>query len=227
MKQKPNILFYLFLTLLPAAGFCASIDLAASGSASQSTDYGTGQFPASRGIDGNTGNFTHTLSVSNSWWMYEFTTAQEVESFEIFNRSDCCGNRLGNLTVRVTNDVGVLIFEEKIGVPQSNGSRWERTLPVNSMVKSLWIGLVGADQNGGANSYVTIGELEMQDTTPGPPATGLLFGVWAHSFVLSWGGHANFNPCHGAGGRLCVGWRPEYGYAHRCEPFESVLAVYF
>ena len=37
----------------------ARIDLDVQGTATQSSDYGTGQFPASFGIDGNEGNFTH------------------------------------------------------------------------------------------------------------------------------------------------------------------------
>ena len=147
----------------------ARIDLDVQGTATQSSDYGSGQFPASFGIDGNEGNFTHTLNASGSWWMYEFDNPQVVESLEIVNRSSCCGNRLEGLTVRVTNDVGVLVFEEKIGGPQSNGSRWYRSLPPSTMVHSVWIGLPNGDVNGGGNYYITIAELILEDDAADPP----------------------------------------------------------
>jgi len=70
---------------------------------------------ADKAIDGhqdchwNFGNpainsLTHTNQQSNPWWKVEMPLAKMIHTVKIFNRLDCCGERLSGYIVRVGND---------------------------------------------------------------------------------------------------------------------------
>ena len=65
--------------------------------------------PASVAIDGNTdGNFndgsvTATNSDPSAWWQVDLGATTTVNSVTIWNRTDCCGSRLGDYWVFVSN----------------------------------------------------------------------------------------------------------------------------
>jgi hypothetical protein len=56
--------------------------------------------PAQRAIDGATdgvftnGSVTHTPEVAEAWWEVDLTTAQPVDQISIWNRTDCCAERI-------------------------------------------------------------------------------------------------------------------------------------
>merc|ERR1719440_2682146 len=74
----------------------------------QSSDYhGT---PPARAIDGNTrqdwggSSCTHTMNWGKPWWNVEFEGgAKKVSHVKVWNRSDCCQNRLNGAVVYVKN----------------------------------------------------------------------------------------------------------------------------
>ena len=87
-----------------------SSNLALNKSASQSStlaDYPT--TGAGGAVDGNTdGNFfngsvTHTNSEANAWWQVDLGSSSTVNSVVVWNRTDCCGDRLGDYWVFVSN----------------------------------------------------------------------------------------------------------------------------
>lgn len=64
---------------------------------------------APRANDGNTdGNFTHN-SVSHTregvdnWWQVDLGAEYDIENVRIFNRTDCCGDRLSNYHLFISN----------------------------------------------------------------------------------------------------------------------------
>jgi hypothetical protein len=83
-------------------------DLALGQTATQSSDYGptTG---AALAVDGNTnGNFsagsvTATLSGANPWWQVDLGSSATVTTIVIWNRTDCCWDRLADYWVFVSN----------------------------------------------------------------------------------------------------------------------------
>jgi hypothetical protein len=85
-------------------------NVALLGTASQSSEYGGG--PAVHAIDGNTdGNWYHGsvtatnadigLAIGNgySWWKVVLDKSYLVDSITIWNRTDCCADRLSDFTV--------------------------------------------------------------------------------------------------------------------------------
>ena len=91
-----------------AAVVLVGSNLAAGKTATQSSDYGptTG---AALAVDGNTnGNFsagsvTATLSGANPWWQVDLGSSATVTSIVIWNRTDCCWDRLADYWVFVSN----------------------------------------------------------------------------------------------------------------------------
>jgi hypothetical protein len=63
-----------------------------------------------KAIDGVTnGNYnvatgTHTNSDANAWWQVDLGSSQPIENISLFNRTDCCPDRLTNFYVLVSDD---------------------------------------------------------------------------------------------------------------------------
>lgn len=70
-----------------------------------STMYGA---DAGRAIDGNTsglfseGSVTHTNPDVNAWWEIDLSAIQPIDSIKIWNRTDCCGFRLKNYWIFIS-----------------------------------------------------------------------------------------------------------------------------
>ncbi|HDN27246.1 MAG TPA: hypothetical protein ENG03_09170 [Thioploca sp.] len=62
-----------------------------------------------RAVDGNTsGNYghksvTHTQAKKESWWQVDLAGAYDIETINVYNRTDCCGERLSNFYVMVSD----------------------------------------------------------------------------------------------------------------------------
>src|SRR5579872_7351154 len=84
-------------------------NLAQGQPATQSSTYEPGITDASRAVDGNTdGNFadhsvSHTNQDANAWWQVDLGASATVSSIVVWNRTDCCGNRLSDYWVFVSN----------------------------------------------------------------------------------------------------------------------------
>lgn len=64
---------------------------------------------ASRAVDGNVnpdygaGSCTHTNSGVNNWWITDMFYIRQIQTVMVFNRQDCCSERLTNYRIRVGN----------------------------------------------------------------------------------------------------------------------------
>jgi hypothetical protein len=88
----------------------AAVNLAVGRAASQSSTLaGYSSAAAAAAVDGNTdGNFfdgsvTHTNSEANPWWQVDLGASNTIDSIVIGNRSDCCGSRLNDYWVFVSD----------------------------------------------------------------------------------------------------------------------------
>jgi hypothetical protein len=109
MKRRYSFLILVAVvlsTLVMSTPLAAGpIDVALTGSASQSSTYSSGE--ASRAIDGNTNgdwfgwSVTHTYPDFHAWWQVQLTQVYDIDSIVIWNRTDCCMDRLSNFRVSV------------------------------------------------------------------------------------------------------------------------------
>ena len=66
---------------------------------------------ASRAVDGNTdGNWsnnsvTHTNADQNAWWYVDLGSVQQISTVKLWNRTDCCQDRLSNFYVFVFDQI--------------------------------------------------------------------------------------------------------------------------
>ncbi|MEO0473092.1 MAG: discoidin domain-containing protein, partial [Bacteroidota bacterium] len=73
----------------------------------QSSQYSANAGQASKAVDGNTsgnwrhGSVTHTGKQANPWWEVDLQAEYDIDRIEIFNRTDCCKERLDNMQIMV------------------------------------------------------------------------------------------------------------------------------
>jgi hypothetical protein len=85
-----------------------SSNLALGRTAAQSSSYG-GTSNAQNAVDGNTdgnyvdGSITHTNQESTPWWQVTLTAPATINNVVIWNRTDCCTDRLSDYWVFVSN----------------------------------------------------------------------------------------------------------------------------
>jgi hypothetical protein len=96
-------------------------NLALKGTATQSTT-GYGGVPG-RAIDGNTsgvfgrGSVTSTLRSSQPWWEVRLPESMPIESINVYNRTDCCTERLSDYTVSILDDDRNTVFSRNFSDP--------------------------------------------------------------------------------------------------------------
>ncbi len=143
-----------------APGSCITpTNLALNGAATQSSLYEEGyatiaidgDTDGSRGPNGSNASVTHTQNEANAWWMVDLGDIAEIEAINIWNRTDCCANRLTNYYVFVsdvpfistnpvttTNQSGVSVFQQS----QTAGS--PTTIPIDRTGRFVRVQLVGS-----------------------------------------------------------------------------------
>ena len=121
----------------------------------QSSEYGG--YPADNAVDGDTGNFTHTANVADSYWMADLGREVPVDRVEIVNRSSCCDKRLGGLVLRILDGNSTSVASAVLSNPGLGGT-W--TYSPGASVRGRWIrvGLENGQTNGDGNYYVTLAE---------------------------------------------------------------------
>jgi hypothetical protein len=84
-------------------------DIAQNKTATQSSTLIPGVTDASKAVDGNTdgnyadGSVSHTDLDANAWWEVDLGASASVSSIVVWNRTDCCGSRLSDYWVFVSN----------------------------------------------------------------------------------------------------------------------------
>lgn len=122
-------------TAPPAIGFDtnrvtgAPANVAPGGTTAQSTV--NGSYTANLAVNGNLGDFTHTLSTDSSpFWQVTLTNQTSIHSIILYNRTSCCGSRLRDITIEVlstnqagfvTNYTSFLLNPENAGYTYPNG----------------------------------------------------------------------------------------------------------
>ena len=96
------------------------------GAATQSSLYPGGE--AEKAIDGNRDgayanqSVTHTNNANGEWWMVKFPKKQESGSIHLWNRADCCGDRLSNAVVEILDEADKVMWSDKVGTATDGGT---------------------------------------------------------------------------------------------------------
>jgi hypothetical protein len=140
--------------------------LASNGAtASQSSTYAT-SCPADKAIDGSTEGttFTHTNSISNSWWQVNFGQNRVINRVVLFNRKDA-QYRLSNFRISVQDEQDVEVagqnFYEGTG---SVGNSMTWNLPASVTAAKIKISLLGNNNEG--NGILTLAEVQAFEWVP-------------------------------------------------------------
>jgi hypothetical protein len=174
------------LTVASAAG---GTNLARNKTAAQSSTYPN--FPASLAVDGNTdgnggnGSVTVTNSGSemNPWWQVDLGASYTLSSIAIWNRTDCCGSRLSDYWVFVSDNP----FQpgDTPATLQNRAATWNshQTAAPNPFTVVAATGVQGRYvrvQLGGAN-YLSLAEVQVFGAGDGPvPALSVVSSHTGH-----------------------------------------------
>lgn len=157
-----------------------STDLALGKAATQSSTLG-GYGPstaASSAVDGNTdGNFahgsvSHTDIAANSWWQVDLGAAATIGSIAVWNRTDCCSDRLSDYWVFVSNTPFAAAdtpatLQGRAGTWSSHQTSYPNpstTIAVNSSGRYVRVQLSGTN-------YLSLAEVQVFGSGPGGPTT--------------------------------------------------------
>ena len=168
------------------------LDITMLGEVSQTTEWQGGLFPASNAIDGIPSTFSHTDSTTpNNAWKLTFKDSHPISKVELQMRSDCCGGRLSGAILRLFDEEGDSVFEEKIDDPGVGGTTTIE-IPPGTNAQSIRVGLEDRDTNPGTEIYVIhLGEIRVFSGEP--PKTRIDFFAASTSSIpagqpltLSW-----------------------------------------
>jgi hypothetical protein len=102
-------------------------------------------------VDGNTdggffsGSVSHTGAAPGEWWMVDLGSSQEIGSITIYNRTDCCSERLdARVVVTETRGMGDPVFMRQLGSVGESAS-----MPVGARGRYVWV-----VQNGAAHLHL-------------------------------------------------------------------------
>lgn len=150
--------------------------------ATQSSEYGSA--PAARAVDGdNNGDFssdtcTQTQKQKNAWWKVDLQQEVHIQKVVVWNRVDCCKERLGGFSVKLCCPW------EECGT--AKGDEAQSTTVHCNFLKGRYVQveLEGED-------YLTLCEVQVFGSTQHPPFSSLVsVGMPASQTTEGWGGEA-------------------------------------
>ena len=105
-----------YLGLAEVQVFSGGQNIAKGKKAKQSTTGSGGT--ARRAVDGTTngvyhaGSVTHTNQQNDPWWEVDLGKSMVINKLAIWNRTDCCTERLENFTIEVLDDKRALVWKK-------------------------------------------------------------------------------------------------------------------
>lgn len=145
--------------------------------ATQSSDYGP-LYPARLAVDGNTdgsvgnGSVTHTNWESKPWWQVDLGAPTFIGDVVLYNRTDCCSERLSDFDVLASDDGSTWGTVSYSGTPT-----FPLRVPINRTARFVKVMLRGT-------GYLSLAEVQVL----GDPSNLALGGVASASSALTSGG---------------------------------------
>ncbi|XP_062595638.1 fucolectin-like [Saccostrea cucullata] len=111
--------------------------------------------PASYAVNGVFTDFTHTKLEKNPWIRIDLGRNYTVHEVEVFNRRDCCPERLHDVDIRVGNDLHAMhLCGHFTGPSTRGGERIAVFCPYNTFGRYVEIQIVE-----GWNNYLSVAEV--------------------------------------------------------------------
>jgi hypothetical protein len=152
-------------------------DLALDGVASQSsTAFGAEAYRAIDGItDGNFGNgsVTHTDNDDPApWWQVDLLKEYPLDRVVIWNRTDCCPERLSDFRVSILDATGAEVygadfFPDGTAGPDTTLAGFEVPLPAGTEGQTVRIDILGPSLIWSPQMWVSLAEVEVFRARPG------------------------------------------------------------
>lgn len=142
-----------------------TVNLARGKPATQSSNYIYGNAVAALAVDGNTdgkfnnGSVTHTQENMNAWWQVDLQSVQQVAVVTLYNRTDCCMERLSNFKLLVS-DNGTTWQE----YPHPGPASQQVSFQVNRAARYVKVQLNG-------QGVLSLAEVEVSPMIALPPST--------------------------------------------------------
>ena len=138
------------------------VEITADGTASQTSEWNGGVYPASLAIDGNPSTFSHSdATTPNNGWELDFTDERPIARVELVMRADCCAGRLTNSTLRLFDGEGDSVFDQPLDDP-GIGQTIEIDLPPSTVARRVRVGFEnGATNPGRTSAIVHLGEVRV------------------------------------------------------------------
>ncbi len=76
----------------------------------KSSDYGDDMYPVGNFVDGNAYNFVHTSCNDKPWIQVDLGSMINIYKVVIYNRVDCCQNRILGAALQIMRDDNVVIY---------------------------------------------------------------------------------------------------------------------
>jgi hypothetical protein len=154
-----------------------------------STSYGG---TPERAVDGNrdgnhnAGSVSHTANVPNDWWEVDLGSQKQIQEIKLWNRTDCCSERLSNFYVLVSskpfsggnlqvslNDPSIWHFHH-----QGAAAR-ETTVAVAGEGRYVRVQLAG-------QNWLSLAEVEVFGHDSSNGSTAYPIGTWRHHPGATW-----------------------------------------
>jgi len=128
---------------------------------------------ADRAVDGNTsgnwgdGSLTHTNAEAQPWWQVDLQTVQSIQTIQVWNRTDCCSDRLSAFYVFVSDvpfassDLTTTLNQSGVsGFYTSGQGGSPTTVTVNRTGRYVRIQLTGSN-------YLSLAEVQVWSSSSG------------------------------------------------------------
>lgn len=152
-----------------------TVDAALEKPATQSSDgYG---YTGAQAVDGEPGTFSHTADGDLTPWLaVDFEAAYNIDSITILNRTDCCAERLYNVTVTLLDGAGAPVWMSDVVNPVEEGTtptapanRIDLVPPSPVIARGLRVSKVAVN-GAGSSEWLSIADLVATGTLAAPYA---------------------------------------------------------
>jgi hypothetical protein len=152
------------------------VNVAMGKAATQSSDYyptNNAVIAATLAVDGNVdgnaknGTITHTAMDGNAWWEVDLGESEKIDHIVVWNRTDCCSNRLSNYWIFVANKpfspadtVEKLRKNKAVIAIKGGGANPSFTSPVG-VGKGRYVRIQLDGTSPSADAYLSVSEVEV------------------------------------------------------------------